>query len=127
MSSRRLLIAGIVGGALAGLTLLGAALALVAVEGAALSGSMMATVILGAAATWALDATWLAFAFDRLRTTRHDSGGEDDEEGEGGKGWGRPGPGPAGPSSPPEGADWWPEFERELRSHMEERERAPTT
>jgi hypothetical protein len=47
MSSRPLLIAGIVGGILAGVALFTLALAVVAIDGAALSGQMMAMLVLG--------------------------------------------------------------------------------
>lgn len=123
MSSRPLLIAGIVGGAVAGIVLLSGALVLVATDGAALSGSMMATLVLGAVGAWVLDGTWLIFAVDRLQTLGH---GRDGEEGEGDDGWGRPGPSPVDPSSPSDDLDWWPEFERDLRAHLQERERERT-
>jgi hypothetical protein len=86
MSSRPLLIAGIVGGVLAGVALFASALVLVASDGAALSGSMMAMLVLGAAQGWVLDATWLCLALDRLAKLGHGSEGEEGEGGEGGVG-----------------------------------------
>lgn len=120
MSPRSLLIARIVVGVLAGLALLAGALAVVAIDGSALNGPMMATVVLGALAGWALDATWLAFAIDRLVTLGQDGEGREGEDGDGGRG---PEPHPPGPRPPTEDADWWPGFERELRAHVEARER----
>ena len=110
MSSRTLLIGGIVAGILAGVVLLGLALTLVALDGAALSPSAMALLILGAAAGWLLDATWLSLAIVRLATLGH--GGD---EGEGGDGWGETGPHPESPRPPGGDPEWWPEFEDEFR------------
>lgn len=122
MSSRPLLILEIVGAALAGLALLGVALLVVAIDGTALSGALMATVVLGAAGGWVLVAAWLTYAVDRLQ--KLDQGGNGDD-GESGGGGGRTDPPPAGPQSPAGDADWWPEFERDLRAHLEANERAP--
>ncbi|MGH2916486.1 MAG: hypothetical protein ACRDMX_16030 [Solirubrobacteraceae bacterium] len=122
MSSRPALIAGIVVGALAGLLVLAAALALVAVDGLALSGSMMALVILGSLGCWVLDGTWLAFASERLMTLPR---GGDAEQGGGGDGRGGPSPPSPGPRPPSGDADWWPDFERDLQAHLEANERTP--
>jgi hypothetical protein len=121
MSSRPLLVAGIVGGVLAGVTLFAAALAVVAIEGAALSGQMMAILVLGAMLGFVLDATWLSLAVDRLSKLGHEPPGEEGEEG-----WGTPGPDPAGPWPPSENPEWWPAFERGLAVYREARDRAPT-
>jgi len=122
MSSRPLLIVGIVGAALAGLALLGVALLIVAADGAAISGPVMTTIVLGAAGSWVLIAAWLTYAVDRLQKLRHSPNGDDGESGGGG---GSTAPPPAGPKSPPGDADWWPDFERELRAHLEDNERTP--
>jgi hypothetical protein len=122
MSSRPLLIAGIVGGILAGVALFAVALALVAIDGAALSASVMATLVLMAMLGVVLDATWLTLAVDRLTKL---GDGSEGEEGEDGEGWGRPGPAPVPPWPPSEDPNWWPEFERDFRGHLEARERAP--
>ena len=119
MSSRPLLIAGIVGGILVGAALFALALAVVAIDGPALSGQTMAMVVLGAGLGFVLDATWITLAVDRL--LKLGRGGDDED---GGTGWGKPGPGPR-PSPPPDEFDWWPEFERDLRRYRDERERAP--
>lgn len=119
MSSRPLLIACIVGGILAGVALFALALAVVAIDGAQMSGQTMSIVVLGAALGFVLDATWLALAVDRLSKL-----GRDDEEG--GTGWGRPGPDPQRPRPPSDGFDWWPAFERDFRDYCAGRERAPT-
>jgi hypothetical protein len=121
MSSRKLLIVGIVGGIVAGLGLLGMALAVVAQDGAALSASTMALVILGAAGGWLLDAALLSMAIVRLATP--DRGGEDD--GGGGDGWDHRGPRPVGPPPPGEDPAWWPEFERDLQAHLGAPDRVP--
>ena len=97
MSSRSLVIAGIVAGILAGIALFGLALAVVAIDGAALGPQMMATLILGVALGFVLDATWLTVAVGWLGKLDHGSEGE---EGRGGGGWDRPGPGPARPWPP---------------------------
>ncbi len=122
MSSRPLVIAGIVGGILAGVALFALGLAVVAIDGAALRASMMAMLVLGVALGFVLDATWLCVAVGWLAKLDHGSEGE---EGGGGEGWGGPGPSPARPWPPAEDPDWWPEFEGEFRSYLEARERAP--
>ena len=122
MSSRPLLIAGLVGGILAGVALFASALALVATDGPSLSGSTMAPLVLGAVLGWVFDATWLCLVLDRLAKLSHGSEGE---EGDGGEGWGRPGPDRPKPWRPSEGPDWWPEFERDFRVHVEEHDRTP--
>lgn len=114
MSSRPLVLAGIVAGVLAAIALFAVALGVVAMDGETLSASTMALLVLGTAVGWVLDATWLCFAVNRLASPDH--GGESDE-GEGGGGWHRPGPDPGRPSPPSEDPDWWPEFEREFRAH----------
>ena len=119
MSSRPLVIAGIVGGILAGVALFALALALVAIDGAALSAQMMAMLVLGAALGFVLDATWLCLAVGWLAKLDHGSEGE-----EGGEGWGRPGPDPARPWPPSEDLDGCPEFEGDFRVYLEARERA---
>lgn len=119
MSPRSLLIAGIVGGTVAGVALFAAALAVVAIDGAALQGQTMAFVVLGAGLGLALDATWLALAVDRLGKLGR--GGEDDD---GGQGWGKPGPDPGRPS-PPSGDFDWAAFERDFRAYHDARQRAP--
>jgi hypothetical protein len=118
MSSRPLLIAGIVGGILAGVALFAAALAAVAIEGAALSGQTMAVLVLGAMLGFVLDATWLSLAVDRLSKLHPGPPGEE--------GWGTPGPDPSGPLPPSENPDWWPAFERDLAVYREARDHAPT-
>jgi len=123
MSSRPLLIIGIVGGALAGVALFALALGLVAMGGADLSGQVMATIVLGAMLGFVLDAAWLTLAVDRLSKLGRD-GGDDDE---GGDGRGKPGRDPVRPWPPSEGSDWWPAFEREFREYDKARERAPVT
>ncbi len=120
MSSRPLLIAGIGGGVLAGVALFVLALALVAIDGSALSGSVMAMLVLGAALGWALDAAWICLALDRLAKIDRGSDGEDGHNGEG---WG--GPRPSHPRPPSQDPDWWPEFERDLRAELKARDRAP--
>jgi hypothetical protein len=119
MSSRPLVIAGIVGGVLAGVALCVGALLLVAIDGLALSAQVMATLMLAVALVVVLDATWLTVAVAKLG--KFDHGGEDDDD-EGGGGWGRPGADPARPRPPGEDPDWWPEFERDLRAHIERRD-----
>lgn len=119
MSSRPLLIVGIVVGILAGVALFAVALAVVAIDGPALSGQMMSLVVLGAALGFVLDATWLTVAVDRLLKL---GGGGDD--GDGGTGWGKPRPDPR-PSSPSDEFDWWPAFERDFRAYRDAYERAP--
>jgi hypothetical protein len=64
MSSRPILIPGIVGGILAGVALFSLALAVVAIDGAAVSGQMMAMIVLGAMLGFVLDATWLTLAME---------------------------------------------------------------
>jgi hypothetical protein len=120
MSSRSLLIIGIVGGVAAGVALFALVLAVVAIDGAGLSGQTMAILVLGAMLGFVLDATWLTLAVDRL--SKLDRGGED---GEGGDGWGKPDPDPVRPGPPSDGFDWWPEFERDLRLYREAHERPP--
>ena len=120
MSSRPLLIAGIVGGSLAGVAVFALALAVVAIDGAGLSGQSMAMLVLGAMLGFVLDATWLSIAADRLSKLGRGSEGEEGEDGPR-----RPGPDPAPPRPPPEGPGWWPEFERDLRGYREAREREP--
>lgn len=120
MSSRPLLIAGIVGGVVVGVGLFALSLALVAISGAALGGSMMAMVVLATALGLVLDATWLTLAVDRL-------GKLDRSEGEEGEGWHGPEPDPAGPGPSSDNVDWWPEFERELSAYLETRERSPVS
>lgn len=120
MSSRPLLIAGIVAGALAGVALVAVALFIVAVDGATLSAQMMSMLVLGTMGLIALDGTWLTMAMRRLG--KLSDGGENDD----GEGWGRRGPAPARPSPPSGDPGWWPEFERELRTYQQERERSPT-
>jgi hypothetical protein len=120
MSSRSLLIVGIVGGVLAGVALFALTLAVVAVYGPALSGQMMAMLMLGGALGLVLDATWLTLAVDRL--SKLGRGREDDE---GGDGWGKPGPDPTRPRPPSQDFDWWPAFESDFRAY-DERERAPS-
>ena len=122
MSSRPLLIAGIVGGVVAGAAMFTLTLVVVATDSEQLSASTMAMLVVGTALGWVLDATWLCVAVGRL--TNRDDGGEGDDD-EGGDGWGRPGPDPARPWPPPADADWWPEFERDLRRHLKDRERPP--
>ena len=120
MSSRPVLIAGIVGGILAGVALFFLALAVVAIDGAAVSGQMMAMIVLGAMLGFVLDATWLTVAMDRLSKLGN---GRQDEEG--GEGWGTPEPDPSRPRPPSEDPDWWPAFERDFGLYREARERAP--
>jgi len=106
----------------AGIALFALALAVVAVDGPALSGQMLSVIVLGAALGLVLDATWLAVAVDRLARLGR---GEDDE---GGAGWGKPGPDPVRPGPPSHDFDWWPEFERDFRAYQDARdtrERAP--
>jgi hypothetical protein len=113
MSSRPLLITRIIGGALAGIGLLGGALAVVAADGPGMSPTTMALVILGAVLAWAVDGWWLSVAIVRLL-------GLDGSDGdEGGYGWDGPDPAPIRPSPPDEEPEWWPEFERELRVVIE--------
>jgi hypothetical protein len=122
MSSRPRLIAGIIGGAVAGVALFVLALVLVAVIGDALSAQMMATLVLLTLLGFVVDATWLCLAVDRLRKLDH--GGEGDD---GGEGWGGPGPpSPAHPCPPSEDPEWWPEFERDFRDYLEPREHTPS-
>jgi hypothetical protein len=122
MSSRPLVIAGIVGGILAGIAVCVVGLTVVAIDGAALSGQAMAALMLGVAFGVVLDATWLTFAVAQLAKLDH--GGEGDD-GEGGQRPGGPSPDPGHPRPPYEGPDWWPEFERDLRAHLEADEHAP--
>jgi hypothetical protein len=122
MSSRPVLIAGFVGGVVAGVALFALALVLVAIGGTALGGPMMALLVLGTVMGFVLDSAWLSVAVCRLAKLDAGGGGEEDE---GGKGRGRPGPDPAPPSPPSEDPEWWPEFERELRAYLEADERTP--
>jgi hypothetical protein len=122
VSSRPLVIAGIVGGILAGVALFVVTIALVAIEGPALSAQVMAILMLAGALGLVLDATWLTLAVAQLGKLDH---GSDDDDGEGGGGWGRPRPDPARPRPPSEDPDWWPEFERDLRAHLEARDDTP--
>lgn len=122
MSSRPLVISGIVLGAVAGVGLCVGALVLVAIDGTAMSAQAMSALMLGVALGVVLDATWLTLAVAQLG--KLDRGGEDDD-GEGGGGWGRPGADPARPRPPGGDPDWWPEFERDLRAHLEARDDAP--
>jgi hypothetical protein len=119
MSSRPLVIAGIVGGILAGLALFAGALALVAMVGPGLSPQTMAMLVLGASLGLVLDATWLTLAVGQL--AKLDPGSDD----EGREGPGRPGPDPPRPRPPSQDPNWWPEFERDIRAHLEEQERSP--
>lgn len=123
MSTRSRLIARIVAGSLIGVALLGGALAVVAIDGEALNGPMMAVVVLGALGGWALDATWLTFAIVALTTGGDGNDGDDG----GGDGPRRPEPPTPGPVLPPADPDWWPEFERDLRAHAADRERTPVS
>lgn len=120
MSSRPLLIVGIVGGIVAGVALFAAALAVVAISGPALSGQIMAMLVLGAMLGFVLDATWLTLAVDRLSKL-----GGDGEDEDGGDGWGKPGPDPVRPWLPSEDPDWWPAFERDFRAYYDAREDTP--
>jgi hypothetical protein len=117
LSRPLLLIAGLVGGILAGVALFVLALALVAADGAALSGQMMALLVLGAMLGLVLDAAWLTLAVDRLLKLGRGGEGEDGADGGGGSV-----PNPAPPRPPSEDPDWWPEFEREFRDYRESRE-----
>ncbi len=119
MSSRALLIAGIAAGIVVGVALLGLALVVVALDGSTLSATTMALLILGAAVGWVLDATWLSLAIVRLMEPGR--GGED----EGGNGWGGSGPRPVPPRPPDDDFDWWPQFEADLRAHLEPGDRVP--
>jgi hypothetical protein len=119
MSSRPLLIAGIVGGILAGIALFALALVVVAIDGAARNGQIMAMLVLGAMLGVVLDATWLTLAVDRLSKLGR---GRQDEDG--GEGWRAPGPDPARPGPPSEGAGCWPALECDF-SVYREREREP--
>ena len=68
---------------MAGVGLFAGALAVVAIDGAALSGQMMAMIVPGAMLGFALDATWLTLAMDRLSKLGHgrqDEGGGKDGE-----------------------------------------------
>jgi hypothetical protein len=120
MSSRPLLILGIVGAVLAGVALFAVALAVVAIDGATLSGQGMATVVLGAMLGLVLDVTWLTFAVDRLSKL----GGESDDE-ENDDGWGTPGRDPVRPSPPSKDLDWWAELDRDFPVVRDAREREP--
>ena len=120
MSSRPVVVAGIVGGIFAGVALFCLALVVVAIDGAALSGQMMAKIVLGAMLGFVLDAIWLTLATDRLSKLGR---GRQDEEG--GEGWGTPEPDPERPWPPSENPDWWPAFEHDLGVHREARDRAP--
>jgi uncharacterized membrane protein YgcG len=122
MSSRALLIVGIVGATLAGIALFAVALAVVAIDGSSLSGQVMAMLVLAALLGLVLDATWLCLAVDRLSKRGH---GGDGEDGGGGEGGGGPGSDPACPQSPFGDPESWLEFERELCVHRERREREP--
>jgi hypothetical protein len=124
MSSRPLLIIGIVGGVLAGVALFALALGLVARDGAALSGQLMATIVLGAMLGFVLDAAWLTLAVDRLSKLGRDGDGGDDDDG-GGRG--KPGRDPVRPWPPSEDPDWWPAFERDFRDYEKARKQAPTS
>lgn len=121
MSSRPFVVAGFFAGILAGVSLCTGVLTLIAIKADALSGQVQAALMLGLALGVVLDATWLTFAYARL--TKPGEGGE----GEGGEGdrRGGPGPAPADPGPPYEGPDWWPEFERDFRAHLEADEEAP--
>jgi hypothetical protein len=119
VSSRPLLIGGIVLGALGGIALCVAALVVVAIDGSALSAQVMATLLMVTALGVVLDATWLTYAVAQLARL---GGGDDDE---GGEPRGGPSSDPVVPGPSHEGPDWWPEFERELRTHLEAREDAP--
>ena len=105
---------------MAGVALFTLALAVVAIDGAALSGQMMAMLVLGTMLGFVLDATWLSVAMDRLSKLGHRRQG-----GEGGEGWGTPGPDPAGPWPPSEDPDSWPAFETDFGVYGEPRQRAP--
>lgn len=120
MSSRPRLIAAIVGGIFAGVALFAVALVVVAIDGAALGGQMMALLVLATMLGFVLVAAWLSLAMDRLSKFGH---GRQDEEGE--EGWGRPGPDPERPLPPSEDPDWWPAFERDLGVYREAHERTP--
>ena len=119
MSSRPLVIAGFVGGVVAGVALFAGALALVAMGGDGMSGPMMALLVLGTMLGFVLDATWLTLALGRLTG----DGPGDGEDGDGGNGWGSPGSDPPRPRPPSDEPDWWPEFERELTEYLKVRER----
>jgi hypothetical protein len=121
MSPRSLLIVGVAAGILVGVALFALVLAVVAIDGAAMNGQMMAMLILGAMLGFVLDATWLTFAVDRISKLGRDS---DDDEGD--DGWGKPGPDPVRPRPPSEDPDWWPAFERGFRVYDDTREHAPT-
>lgn len=103
---------------MAGVALFAAALAVVAMSGAALSGQVMALLVLGAMLGFVLDATWLTLAVDRLSKL-----GGDGEEG--GDGWGKPGPDPVRPRPPSGDPDWWPAFERDFGAYQHAREDTP--
>jgi hypothetical protein len=116
MTSRPLVIAGIVGGILAGIALCAGVLTLVAVDGDALSAQVTAMLMLGVAMGVVLDATWLTFA--RAHLDRPDPGSAGDD-GQGEQPPGGRGPDPAHPSPQYDGPSWWPEFERDFRAHLE--------
>lgn len=59
---------------------------------------------------------WLALAIAFVRTQRHS--GEDDGGWPGFGGWSPPRAGPDRPDSPRDGADWWPDFEREFAAYV---------
>lgn len=120
MSSRPLLIAGIVAGALAGIALVAAALVVVAVDGPTLSAQVMSLLVLGTAAGIVLDGTWITLAVGWLGKLNHRDNGDDD----GDEGWGRRGPDPSRPSPPSGDPGWWPEFERDFREYQDARSRS---
>jgi zinc transporter ZupT len=66
MSSRPLLIAGVLGGIVAGVALCAGVLVLVALDGGALSAQAMAMLMLGVALGVVLDASWLTYAVSHL-------------------------------------------------------------
>jgi hypothetical protein len=121
MSSRPLLIAGVIGGALAVVVLFALAVTVVAVDGRQLTAPELTGVVLGAALGWALAAAVLSVSLDRLRALDRGS----DEGGDGGSGRRLPEPPPTPPRPPSAEGDWWPEFERELRAHLQEQDREP--
>ena len=122
MSSRPLVIAGFIAGVIAGAALFAGTLAVVAIDGEAMSGTTMALLMLGAMLGFALDSLWLSLALGRL--IQHDDRGEG-EDGESTDGWGRPGSDPPRPRPPFHEPDWWPEFEHDFRAHVRERARSP--
>jgi hypothetical protein len=122
MESRLLVMAGFVGGVMAGAALFVGALALLAIDGEGMNDTTMALLMLGTMLGFVLDATWLSLALGRLN--RHDDRDEG-EDGESADGWGRPGSDPPRPRPPFDEPDWWSEFERDFRAHVKEWNRPP--